>query len=40
VPGVYLASFPAEPAREWAKQVARFRRIDALQERVKKLEQK
>jgi UDP-3-O-[3-hydroxymyristoyl] glucosamine N-acyltransferase len=40
VPGVYLASFPAEPAREWAKQVGRFRRIDALHKRVKKLEQK
>lgn len=40
VPGVYLASFPAEPAREWAKQVGRFRRIEALQNRVKKLEKK
>jgi UDP-3-O-[3-hydroxymyristoyl] glucosamine N-acyltransferase len=39
-PGTYLASFPAEPARDWAKQVGRFRRIEALQKRVKKLEQK
>ena len=39
-PGTYLASFPAEPAREWTKRVGRFRRIEALQARVKKLEQK
>ena len=39
-PGTYLASFPAEPSREWIRNVARFRRIDALQARVKKLEQK
>ena len=39
-PGTYLASFPAEPARDWAKKVGRFRRIEALQARVKKLEQK
>ena len=39
-PGTYMASFPAEPAKEWAKQVGRFRRIEALQKRVKKLEQK
>ena len=38
-PGTYLASFPAEPAKDWAKKVARFRRIEALQARVKKLEQ-
>ena len=38
-PGTYLASFPAEPARDWAKKVGRFRRIEALQARVKKLEQ-
>ena len=37
--GTYLASFPAEPARDWAKKVGRFRRIEALQARVKKLEQ-
>ena len=39
-PGVYNASFPSEPAKEWARQVGRFRRIDALQARVKKLEGK
>jgi UDP-3-O-[3-hydroxymyristoyl] glucosamine N-acyltransferase len=39
-PGTYFASFPAEPAREWTRKVARFRRIDALQARVKNLEQK
>ncbi len=39
-PGTYVASFPAEPARDWARQLARFRRIEALQARVKKLEQK
>ena len=39
-PGTYLASFPAEPSRDWIKNVARFRRIDALQARVKKLEEK
>ena len=37
-PGTYLASFPAEPAKDWAKKVGRFRRIQALQDRVKKLE--
>ena len=37
-PGTYLASFPAEPAKAWAKRVGRFRRIEALQKRVKKLE--
>jgi UDP-3-O-[3-hydroxymyristoyl] glucosamine N-acyltransferase len=39
-PGAYGASFPAEPARDWAKKVGRFRRLEALQARVKKLEQK
>ena len=39
-PGTYLATFPAEPAREWTKRVGRFRRIEALQDRVRKLEQK
>ena len=39
-PGTYLASFPAEPARDWTRNVARFRRIEALQARVKKLEKK
>ena len=37
-PGTYAASFPAVNARSWAKQVARFRRLGNLIERVKKLE--
>lgn len=37
-PGVYAGSFVAEKARNWAKQVARFRRLDALEKRVKRLE--
>jgi len=39
-PGAYSGMFPAEPAKNWAKNVARFRRIDALTARVKKLEEK
>ncbi len=37
-PGTYVASFPAVPAKEWAKQLARFRRLATLTERVGKLE--
>jgi len=37
-PGIYAASFPADKARSWAKQLARFRRLGNLIERVKKLE--
>jgi UDP-3-O-[3-hydroxymyristoyl] glucosamine N-acyltransferase len=37
-PGVYAASFTAEPAREWSRKVARFRRLGQLIERVNKLE--
>ena len=37
-PGVYAASFPADKAKSWAKQLARFRRLGSLIERVKKLE--
>jgi len=37
-PGTYSANFPADNARTWAKQVARFRRLGTLIERVKKLE--
>lgn len=37
-PGVYAGTFTAEPAREWSRQVARFRRLDQLVERVSKLE--
>ena len=37
-PGVYAGTFTAEPAREWGRKVARFRRLDQLIERVRKLE--
>jgi UDP-3-O-[3-hydroxymyristoyl] glucosamine N-acyltransferase len=37
-PGVYASSFPAEKVRDWNRRVARIRRLDALTERVKKLE--
>ena len=37
-PGTYGASFPAEDMKSWAKQVARFRRLGNLFDRVKKLE--
>lgn len=36
--GTYAASFPADNARSWARQLARFRRLGTLIERVKKLE--
>ncbi|MGB5627229.1 MAG: UDP-3-O-(3-hydroxymyristoyl)glucosamine N-acyltransferase [Woeseiaceae bacterium] len=36
--GTYAASFPAADSKSWAKQVARFRRLGALIDRVKKLE--
>jgi UDP-3-O-[3-hydroxymyristoyl] glucosamine N-acyltransferase len=38
-PGVYAGTFTAEPARDWNRRVARFRRLDQLIERVRKLEQ-
>lgn len=37
-PGTYAASFPADEAKRWAKQLARFRRLGALVDRVRKLE--
>ncbi len=37
-PGTYVASFPAVPAKDWARQLARFRRLGSLVERVGKLE--
>jgi UDP-3-O-[3-hydroxymyristoyl] glucosamine N-acyltransferase len=37
-PGAYGGSFPAIKSRTWAKQLARFRRLGVLIERVKKLE--
>jgi UDP-3-O-[3-hydroxymyristoyl] glucosamine N-acyltransferase len=39
-PGAYSGIFPVEPAKAWAKKVARFRRIDSLIDRVKRLEEK
>jgi UDP-3-O-[3-hydroxymyristoyl] glucosamine N-acyltransferase len=39
-PGTYSGMFPAEPARDWTRFVARLRRVDALQRRVRKLEGK
>ncbi len=37
-PGTYVGSFPAAPGKEWARQLARFRRLGSLAERVRKLE--
>jgi UDP-3-O-[3-hydroxymyristoyl] glucosamine N-acyltransferase len=37
-PGFYTASFPAEKAKDWRRMVARFRSIDELFRRVRKLE--
>ncbi len=37
-PGTYIASFPAEAARDWSRQLARFRRLAQLNDRVRKLE--
>jgi UDP-3-O-[3-hydroxymyristoyl] glucosamine N-acyltransferase len=37
-PGFYTGSFPAEKDREWKRKVARFRRLDDLVDRVRKLE--
>jgi UDP-3-O-[3-hydroxymyristoyl] glucosamine N-acyltransferase len=39
-PGSYSGLIPAEPSRGWSKFVARLRRLEALQSRVKKLEGK
>ena len=39
-PGAYAAAFPAENARTWNRRVARFRRLDALLDRVMRLEKK
>lgn len=37
-PGFYTGSFPAEKDRDWKRKVARFRRLDELAGRVKRLE--
>ncbi len=36
--GYYSAAFPAEKDRDWKRKVARFRSLESLHERVKKLE--
>lgn len=38
-PGFYTGSFPAEKDRDWKRKVARFRRLDDLVHRVRKLEE-
>ncbi len=38
-PGFYTGSFPGEKDREWKRKVARFRRLDELAQRLKKLEE-
>jgi UDP-3-O-[3-hydroxymyristoyl] glucosamine N-acyltransferase len=37
-PGAYSGMFSAEPAKRWAKIVGRVRRLEALQKRIRKLE--
>ena len=37
-PGTYASFFPAEKVADWNRKVARFRRLDAMGRRVKKLE--
>ncbi|HSG97170.1 MAG TPA: UDP-3-O-(3-hydroxymyristoyl)glucosamine N-acyltransferase [Woeseiaceae bacterium] len=39
-PGAYSGMFGAQPAKTWARQVGRVRRLESLQNRVKKLEGK
>ncbi len=39
-PGVYACAFPAEPARQWNRRVAQFRRMDNLLERIATLEKR
>lgn len=39
-PGVYVASFPAEPDKSWKRKAARFRRIDDIITRLKDLEKR
>ena len=37
-PGTYAGAFVVEKARDWTRRVARFRRLDKLLERIKRLE--
>ena len=39
-PGAYSSTMPVEPVNQWRKNVARFRRLDDIARRFKKLEQK
>ena len=39
-PGVYSSAFAAEPDREWKRQVARYRRLEKWEQRLKALEEK
>lgn len=39
-PGVYASGIPAAPHREWRRNGARYRQLDALFQRVKKIEKK
>ncbi|HLQ26419.1 MAG TPA: UDP-3-O-(3-hydroxymyristoyl)glucosamine N-acyltransferase [Acidiferrobacterales bacterium] len=39
-PGVYSSTMPVEPVSQWRKNLARFRRLDEIARRLKKLEQK
>jgi UDP-3-O-[3-hydroxymyristoyl] glucosamine N-acyltransferase len=36
--GVFSSGIPVEPARQWHKNVIRYRQMDKLAERVKQLE--
>jgi UDP-3-O-[3-hydroxymyristoyl] glucosamine N-acyltransferase len=39
-PGVYSSGIPAEPNKEWRRNVVRFRQLDKLEKRIKQLEEK
>jgi UDP-3-O-[3-hydroxymyristoyl] glucosamine N-acyltransferase len=39
-PGVYSSGIPAEPTQQWHKNVVRYRQLEQLNERVKKIENK
>ena len=39
-PGVYSASFPAEPDGDWKRNVARFRRLASVSDRLKRVEER
>ncbi len=39
-PGAYSSTMPVEPASQWRKNMARFRRLDEIARRLKKLEHK